>query len=407
MTAILGFTDLLVAESPTAFSIEAAQTVKRNGEFLLGLINDILDLSKVEAGRMTMECVACSPVQIVQDVVSLMRVRAAAKGLELSVVYPGLLPTEIVSDPLRLRQILLNLVGNAIKFTEQGSVRVSVRIRGAAAESCSSAGDSRLQIDVIDTGIGMSPEETAQLFRPFSQADATVTRRFGGTGLGLTISKHLALLLGGDVWVSRTDATGSTFTLEVATGPLDGVRWSRPVVSADVRKLGAVLAAIARSEPEPERITAKILLAEDGLDNQRLLVRLLSHIGATVTAVENGTLAVSAALAAQAEGQPFDLILMDMQMPVLDGYRATAELRATGCTTPIIALTAHAMATDRQKCLAAGCSEYITKPVSYRELFAKIREQLAASNRIVESASEASSGPSSIASAKSYLDQLP
>jgi signal transduction histidine kinase/DNA-binding response OmpR family regulator len=351
MTAIQGYADLLMEPDTTESDrLEYVQTIRRNGEHLLRLINDILDLSKIEAGKMTVEHISCSPASVLVEVASLMRVRALDKALDFDVVYETDIPETIQSDPTRLRQIVVNLVGNAIKFTERGGVRIAVR-----CEQPHSA-NPRLRIEVADTGIGMTDAQIGVLFTAFSQADTSTTRRFGGTGLGLAICRKLAALLGGEVTVQSTPGHGTSFFLDIATGPLVGV----PMLS-DYSEAGFQ----AESSPAhtAQRVHARVLLAEDGRDNQILITTHLRKAGADVTMCENGRLAAHAALAASAGGAPFDVILMDMQMPELDGYGATRMLRTQGYTRPIIALTAHAMTGDREKCLAAGCDDYLTKPI--------------------------------------------
>jgi signal transduction histidine kinase/FixJ family two-component response regulator len=364
MTAIVGYLDLISEGCPRgcAFGEHGMSghlyTIHRNSQFLLELIDNILDLSKIEAGKLEIERVACSPCRIVSEAVSLMRVRAEAKNLDLEVEYDGPIPETIQSDPARLRQILLNLVGNAIKFTELGKVRVVVR----ALDRESS--EPALRIEIVDHGIGMTKDQIARLFVPFTQADTSTTRQFGGTGLGLTICKRLALLLGGDIHVVSAPGKGSTFAVTVAAGSLEGVRMlDRPTESEGVARKAARPADVQLGP-----LNCRVLLAEDGPDNQRLISFVLRKAGAEVTVAENGQLAVELAEAARDGGTPFDLVLMDMQMPVLDGYDATRTLRAKGFTTPVIALTAHAMAGDREKCLAAGCDDYTTKPIDRKQL---------------------------------------
>ena len=359
MTAIMGYADLLAEEVNAGQSLEqrleAVQIIKRNGAHLLGIIDDILDLSKVEAGKQTVESLACSPSAIVEDVMSLMRVRSQAKGLTLDVVYETNLPARFQTDPTRLRQILVNLVGNAIKFTEVGRVRLIVRFIGGRAPS--------LEFDVVDAGIGMTPQQQSHLFQPFVQADTTMTRKFGGTGLGLTICKRLAQMLGGDVSVVESvPGIGSRFRVAVATGPLDGVEMIDPT-SKDLPRDEKTLAAKA-PVPSHSLEGCRILLAEDGPDNQQLIAFIIRKAGAVVTVVEDGQLAVDSASEAVAAGRPFHVILMDMQMPVLDGYGAVALLRERGYHGPIVALTAHSTSGDREKCIAAGCDDYTTKPIN-------------------------------------------
>jgi len=367
MTAILGYAEILHANARTEEDIECSRTIKRNGDHLLGIINDILDLSKIEAGKLSVERVPCSPATIVADTASLMRVRAKAKNLALTVHYDGPIPATVQSDPTRLRQALLNIVGNAIKFTEVGSVRLVVRLLS------DNIGDPKLQFTVEDTGIGITEDQIAGLFRPFTQADSSISRTFGGTGLGLAISKRLVEMLGGDIAVSSLPGKGSAFTLTVDTGPLDGV----PLVESPNETLGerrnnnAELPADIGLPPH-----CRLLLAEDGPDNQRLLAFLLRKGGAEVVVAENGQVAVDLALNAIAEDQPFEAILMDMQMPVMDGYEATRRLRVARYSGPIIALTANAMKEDRQKCLDAGCDDYLSKPVDRTTLLTTVARHL-------------------------------
>ncbi len=371
MTAILGFTEVLLGEAALDRApperIEAIETIQRNGNYLLQLINDILDLSKIEAGKLDIERTTCSPTQVLADVISLMRVRAAAKGILLDLEYAGGIPEAIQCDPLRLRQILVNLVGNAIKFTETGSVRMVPRLMRPAGEP------ALLQVEVIDTGIGLTAEQASRLFQPFSQADSSTTRRFGGTGLGLTISKRLAEMLGGNITFHSEPGKGSTFRVTVEAGDLAGVRLLDGPAEAVAP---AAQAPAAGNAAAALRLDGRILLAEDGPDNQRLIGFVLKKAGAEVTVAENGQIAVAEALAARERNVPFDLILMDMQMPVLDGYEATRRLRAAGYTGPILALTAHAMAGDDAKCLDAGCDGYLSKPIDRAMFLPAIAERL-------------------------------
>jgi PAS domain S-box-containing protein len=349
MTAILGFADLIRAgDCPESDRREYLQTIRRNGEHLLSIINEILDISKIEAGKMTVEKVRCSLCQMVAEVAATMRVRASGKGIGLDVEYQYPVPETIDSDPVRVRQVLVNLIGNAIKFTEHG--RVLVRVRSDLTSR------GQVAVEVHDSGIGLTEEQLSRLFQAFTQADSSTTRKHGGTGLGLVISKQLAILLGGNITVTSTPGVGSVFTVTLATGDLTGVR-----LINDARE-----AAIPSSEgPEAPAPTlrGRILLVEDGLDNQRLISFLLRKAGAEVTLAEHGAAGVSACDAAAKAGTPFDLILMDMQMPVMDGYDATRELRRRSVVTPIVALTAHAMSSDRAKCLGAGCDDFATKPI--------------------------------------------
>jgi len=360
MTAILGYSDLLLDQHVSPIDRqEFAETIRRNGDHLLSIINDILDISKIEAGKMTVDWTAFPPGRVVSEVMSTMRARAAAKNLWLKVEFAGPIPEMIHSDQTRVRQILVNLIGNAIKFTELGGVRLVVRMLDPPDMP-----SSRIGFEVIDTGIGMTPEQAAMVFKPFSQADASMTRRFGGTGLGLAISKRFAQMLGGDITLESEVGKGSKFTVTIETGSLEGLRM--------VEGIGEALRPSKERSREAKsgkgRLSASVLLAEDGPDNQRFISFVLKKAGASVTLADNGQIAVEKALQARDTGQPFDVILMDMQMPVLDGYHATRRLREEGLETPIIALTAHAMRGDREKCLQAGCHAYATKPIDPTEL---------------------------------------
>ena len=366
MTAILGYAELLLdPDLPPEQRDDCARTIRRNGRHLLTIVNDVLDISKIEAGKMGVERLACDPRRIVDEVVSLMRPKALEQGLDFGVTIDGPIPTRIHTDPTRLRQILLNLVSNAVKFTECGGVRVRVDLADPPGHP-----DPRLRFRVTDTGVGLSPQQQSQLFRPFQQADGSTTRTHGGTGLGLAICHRLVELLGGWITVSSAPGEGSTFTFTVATGPLAGVAMSNQEAEVPAEGTGEKLPPLA----------GRVLLAEDGPDNQRLLGLLLGRMGVEVKIVATGRAAVEAVSAVNSAGAaPFDLVLMDMQMPVLDGYAATAELRradasdSAGRRLPILALTAHAMDGDRARCLAAGCDEYLTKPISA----ARLREALA------------------------------
>ena len=364
MTAVLGFAESMLSPdfSPSE-KLNAIYTIRRNGEHLLHIINDILDISKIEAGKLDVERIRCSPVQLVADAKSLLQVRADAKNVSFKTEYVGAIPETIESDPIRLKQILVNLIGNAIKFTQVGSVELITRLIGDDPAP-------KLQFEVTDTGIGMTAEQVSMLFQPFAQADASTTRKFGGTGLGLLISRRLAEMLGGTVTVDSKVGQGSRFCITVSAGSLQGVKMLDDPAAATIARPTTG----AATDEDDAGLEGRILLAEDGLDNQRLIAHVLKRAGAQVTVTENGKLAVEAIGSAAEEGEPFDVILMDMQMPVMDGYEATSLLRQRGYRGPIIALTAHAMPGDREKCLAAGCDDYATKPVDRPKLLATIRQ---------------------------------
>jgi PAS domain S-box-containing protein len=371
MTAILGYADLLAGQLHQPEHLESLNIIRRNGDHLLTIINDILDFSKIDAGKLQVERQAWSPVVVASEVVSLMRVRAHGKGLDLKLEFAGPVPKTVLTDMARLRQILLNLVGNAVKFTETGSVRIVIGLADREAPQ------PKLVYEVVDTGIGMTAAQADNLFQPFQQAEASTARKFGGTGLGLAISKRLAVFLGGDITVSSQSGQGSTFALSIDPGPLEGVA----LLDQPNEAIAAPAAIPASGNPLPN-LNCRILLAEDGPDNQRVISFLLTKAGAEVTTVDNGRKALETALAAfrgrrfDDPRTPFDIVLMDMQMPVMDGYEATRRLREEGYTGPIIALTAHAMADDRQKCLDAGCDDYATKPIDRAALLGTIAAML-------------------------------
>ncbi len=363
MTAILGYTDILIDEHAGDDAImHWLNVIKRNGHHLLEIINDILDLSKIESGQLIVESVQCSPFELARDIQALMQGRAEQKQVPLRLEARGALPERILSDPTRLRQILINLVGNAIKFTSRGAVTIVV--------SCqrNEQGGYQLQFAVRDSGIGITPEQLGRLFTPFSQADASTTRTYGGTGLGLAISRRLAHMLGGEIAVESTAGVGSTFTLTIPCGDLVGVGWIDPAESPNEASR-----ALAVDDIERHALSGcRVLLAEDGLDNQRFIAYVLRGAGADVETASNGLEAVQAVRERSGTPAAFHVVLMDMQMPELDGYGAVRELRATGERVPIIALTAHAMSGDRQKCLDAGCDDYDNKPIDRRRLLEKV-----------------------------------
>ncbi len=374
ITAVLGYAETLLEPAMSEGErIAAVHTIQRNAAHLLDVINDILDLSKIETGHLEIEHVPCRLDEILADVSAVMRGRSAQKGLELTFGVRGPAPRMILSDPMRLRQILINLVGNAVKFTERGQVRVTI-----SAPSCEPdaaiALTRRLDFEVRDTGIGISSEEITRIFEPFSQADSSTTRRFGGSGLGLAITRRLANLMHGEVAVDSRPGVGSTFVARVRVG-----------IAQDAGQLdqAAIDQALAGTGPAPRPTAmvdlrqASILVAEDGPDNQRLIQHILTRANARVSIVENGMQAIQSAEQAEQQGTPFDLVLMDMQMPELDGYAATAKLRSQGYRRPIVALTAHAMMGDRERCLSAGCDDFAVKPIDRERLFAIIQTQIA------------------------------
>ncbi|MSR62314.1 MAG: response regulator [Planctomycetes bacterium] len=356
MTAILGYAELCLAlDIPETDRRRYAQIIHDNGEHLLSVINDILDVSKIEAGRMTVEPTPCSPFEVVSEVRALMELRAREKGLQLKVENVGAIPEIVRTDPTRLRQILLNLLNNAIKFTEQGEVVLSFGMQPLEN------GGERLRFEVRDTGVGLTPEQMERVFRPFVQADTSTTRKYGGSGLGLTISQTLARLLGGDLTCESEAGKGSCFRITLDPGPLEGVRRLQQF-PADASREPRAIAPVTGPGPGPA-LRGRVLLAEDVAVNRRLISTILLRAGIHVEEAENGRIALEKTLAARDAGQPFDIVFMDMQMPEMDGYEATRQLRQAGYLRPIIALTSHSMSNERQRCLEAGCDEFMTKPI--------------------------------------------
>jgi PAS domain S-box-containing protein len=366
MNAILGFTDVLrrgLVNSEAEVQ-RYLTTIHTSGEHLLGLINDILDLSKVEAGRLDVEQIACQPAQLCREVVTVLAVRATDKGITLDFRIDGRVPESILSDSTRLRQILTNLTGNALKFTEQGGVLITLAWR-------ETDGGTWLDFAVRDSGVGISASALEHIFEPFTQADNSVTRKFGGTGLGLTISRGFARAMGGDITVTSLPGEGSTFTARIACTPAEGTRW---IGQADLEAAAEQTVAKARAQSRlPKFRDATVLLVDDGEANRQLIHLVLTRSGLTVIEAANGQIAVDHA--AETE---FDLVLMDMQMPVMDGYTATGILRQRGYTRPIVALTGNAMKGDEDKCLAAGCSHFLSKPVKIDELMQLLVSELGA-----------------------------
>jgi signal transduction histidine kinase len=360
LTAILGFVDLLRDDGTLQGEQRShARMIAKNGWQLLCILDDVLEISRLGVGHAPVRRVRCSPIQLVDDISSAMRLRASEKGLGFEVTYHGEIPERVVTDPIRVRQILSNLIGNAIKFTHSGEVRVIVRLVEGGRP-----GDSKLRFEVIDTGTGIDPDQQLRIFQPFTQADESLDRRYGGAGLGLAICRELTALLGGEMDLTSMPGVGSTFTATIATGPLDGVRMLDGTEQCD--------------DDDPtmprllQRYQGRLLLAEDGLDNRRLLTKVLGKAGLEVDVAENGRDAVERVLAARQAGEPYDLILMDIQMPELDGLQATACLREAGVEEPIIALTAHVTESDRQRCLDAGCDDFARKPIDRVELLGQI-----------------------------------
>ncbi len=358
MTAILGYAKLCDDPvTPEEDRRKHFEVIELSGKHLLALINDVLDISKIEAGQVEVAREPCSPFELVSEVLAVMELRADEKGLGLSVACDGPVPEVVETDANRLRQILINLVANAIKFTEAGSVTVTMTMFAGP--------DELLVFEVRDTGIGMTPEQIERIFEPFAQADTSTTRQFGGAGLGLSISKALANLLGGDVRCESEPGVGSRFIVAIDPGPLENVRRMDGFPSPD--EIGE---SAAKRSGEIRRLEGRVLLAEDVAVSRRLVAILLEQAGMTVEQADNGRMAYEKAKAAQESDESYDLVFMDMQMPEMDGYEATRKLRAEGYDGPIIALTAHALVEEREKCIEAGCDDFATKPIDREALIA-------------------------------------
>ena len=348
MNAILGFADVLRRgyDRSEPERQKYLNTIHSSGAHLLQLINDILDLSKVDAGHLEVERLPFAPHVLIREVTTVFAVKTQEKALSLKFDVDGLIPETILSDPTRLRQVVTNLIGNAIKFTREGEVRVRIRLT-------SKADGRRLAIDVSDDGTGIPQDKLESIFDPFVQADSSVMRAFGGTGLGLSISRRFARLMGGDIVVQSEVGKGSVFTVTIDPGPLDGVRMLQPQEA-----LAAVDEAAGGTEATWQFPPVRVLVVDDGEENRELVKLVLGAAGLEVEGAENGKVAVS-----KARRGRYDLILMDMHMPEMDGYAATRLLRQAGLESPIIALTADAMNGFEQKCLDAGCTGYLTKPI--------------------------------------------
>ncbi|ASJ75284.1 hybrid sensor histidine kinase/response regulator [Granulosicoccus antarcticus] len=359
MNAILGFTELLRRgiSKDEAESRRHLETVYSSGKHLLNLINDILDLSKVEAGKYELEQIDCDPYSVIQEVVRVLHVKANEKGVALQLQVQGSVPVRILSDPGRIRQIVTNLVGNAIKFTDEGVVEVLVRVRAESAADC-----IRFEIDIVDTGVGMSADALDIIFDAFAQADSSITRQFGGTGLGLSISRNFARAMGGDISVKSEIGQGSTFHVHLSAESVAGAVW----VEGD-QVLDAAAVQIVDSSSGWMFPDARILVVDDSPANRQLVKLVLQDYGMIVDEAENGQVALD--LAAESE---YDLILMDVQMPVLDGFAATTALRSRGFQKPVIALTANAMKGFEKECKDAGFSDYFTKPIDIDIFTAKL-----------------------------------
>ena len=354
MNAVLGFTDLLLETGLDSEQQSFARTIRTSADALLTLLNDILDFSKIEAGRLDLEQVPFAPETIAREVCTLIRPRLAHRPIDIRCRIDPQLPPQLSGDPGRFRQVLVNLMDNAVKFTRAGEVELAL-----FADGVSPAGLD-LHVTVRDTGIGIAADKLEAIFAAFRQADGSTTREYGGTGLGLSICRRIAELMGGRVWAESRPGQGSTFHFTARLAPAEEAATAPAPVPAAAAGTTTSTGTAGR--------TARVLLAEDNPVNRRLAETLLTRAGCTVTTAVTGRQTVDLFVGSP-EG--FDLILMDVQMPEMDGLAATAELRARGCTTvPIVAMTAGALQGDRERCLAAGMNDYLAKPVRRENLLA-------------------------------------
>jgi signal transduction histidine kinase/CheY-like chemotaxis protein len=351
MTAILGFADVLRDEWTErrfpARQLDALATIQRSGRELLETINDLLDLSKIEAGKLELEQISFSPAELVAGVIDPLQRRAAELGLELSLDLRPPLPGSVQSDPARLRQVASHLIENALAFTARGGVQVSLGIANETRGPC-------LELRVRDTGFGIPAERLATLFEPGVRRLTQGATQTDGLGLGLAMCKRLTELLGGRIEVESELGRGSTFRVLIPIAATESLAW------APGGESGAL------------RLPARVLLVDDGPDNQRLIAHVLGRAGAEVVTAGDGRAALEKVAEAERAQRGFDVVLMDMQMPEMDGYAATKELRRRGFARPILALTAHAVPGTRESCLAAGCDDFATKPVNRKELIERI-----------------------------------
>ncbi len=379
MNAIIGFGDILADEELTDNQRSCVNTICDSGKHLLGLIDDILDFSKIEAGKLDVQTSECSLKHLFAKIESMMQPAALEKGLKFEIRENKGLPMNIHTDPTRLEQCLINLVSNAIKFTEEGHVYVKISLEDKNNQTY-------IRFDVSDTGVGIPPEKHGKVFESFAQVDGSTSRKYGGTGLGLTITRELAELLGGELTLTSKQGKGSIFSL-IIPASVDVTK--QPFLD---RNNIADHMGDERDKLKEVKLSGHVLVAEDVRSNQMLVRWFLEKVGFEVTVAEDGNEAVQKAL-----NRSFDLILMDIQMPNMNGYEATRKLRNEGVKTPIIALTASAMSGDEGKCVCAGCDDYLSKPLDRRKLLEKIRKHLPVEN---EALSEKAN------SVKSQVDDL-
>ncbi len=356
LNGILGMADLLRDTELDPQQREFVATMKISAQHMLEVVDDLLDFSKIEAGKIVLERIACSPREVVENVLAIVQPAATAKGITVVAEIAPEVPDAVMSDPTRLKQVVLNLAGNAVKFTERGGVAIRV---GVATHDKR----RRLRIEVRDSGTGIEPEKLATIFEKFTQADSSTTRRFGGTGLGLAITRDLVTLMDGTVSAESTPGVGSSFRIEM---PYEATMRPPPLVTSTPRAIQADLTGM------------RVLLVEDVDVNRRVMTALLRKLGCAIDHAVNGVDAVDAV-----RTRHFDVVLMDCQMPVMDGYEATARIRGLGgskAAVSIVALTANALADDRERCLSAGMDDFLTKPIQ-REQVVSILSRVARARR--------------------------
>lgn len=357
--AVIGFSELLAKDNISpAERAHTIEIIKRNGRLVSTIINDILDLSKVEAGKMEIERVSINLMETVNNIAALLNLEATGKGIQLNVYSDPLIPKSIKTDPTRLRQILFNVVGNAIKFTQKGSVNVKI---GRGSDP------AQIEFTIQDTGTGIAAEQAKRLFSPFTQADVTTTRKFGGTGLGLVLSKTFANALGGDAQLAQSQlGTGSTFIITIEHEQTD----DKFLANTQTDENRPAKVQTPRNFDKVGELTGQtILVVDDSPDNLALVKWILKMAGANVVTANNGREGIEKAIS-----ENVSTVLMDLQMPEMDGYEATRELRKQGFIRPIIALTAHAMKEERKRCLESGFNEHITKPIDKKNLIQLLSE---------------------------------
>ena len=381
MNAIIGFSEVLSEESLTDEQLHHVKIIRESARHLLQLMNDILDFSKIETGKLDIEITDCSLPHVLAVIESLMRPAAKEKGLAFEVLQCDELPAQVRTDPLRLRQCLVNLISNAIKFTEEGHVYVNVSVQNKIDGPF-------ICFDIEDTGIGIAPDKEDLIFEEFTQADAGTTRRYSGTGLGLPITKKLASLLGGQLTVTSEVGKGSVFSLTIPAGvDVESQVFNKYDAASELKH-----ELDSADTPVEARFSGRVLVAEDSKSNQMLVKLLLQRLGLEVIIAEDGKEAVRKALS-----ESFNLILMDIQMPNMDGHEATKILRRKGLKTAIVAMTAYAMKGDDKKCIASGCTDYMAKPIDTKILLQVIRKYLPCQSKV---------SSAEIDSANSEVEQL-